>query len=112
MGRARQCRSGNGTRNYCEWRRCKLEYSSERQRRELYCQITSTDTNAVLPAKADFVSGSAAFSVSLRTAGTASITATDLDDGTKAPNTSLQIAVAKGPFSSLQVLLPGETAVP
>jgi len=49
--------------------------------------ITSSDTSAVLPADAALVSGTAAFNVMFGTAGTWTITATDVTDGTKTPNT-------------------------
>jgi hypothetical protein len=75
-------------------------------------QLTSSDTNAVLPANADLATGSQIFAITLRTAGSATITATDLDDGTKSPNTSPVLGVNAGPFSQLQTLLPGESAVP
>jgi hypothetical protein len=75
-------------------------------------QITSSDANANLATNADLTSGTQTFAVTLRTAGTATITATDVDDGTKTPNTSPSLTVNAGPFSQLQTLLPGETAVP
>jgi Bacterial Ig domain len=74
-------------------------------------QLTSSDPNAVLPANADLASGTQTFAVTLRTAGSATITATDVDDGTKTPSTSPVLTVNAGPFSQLQTLLPGETAV-
>ncbi len=74
--------------------------------------ITSTDVNAALPANARLVAGTKSFSVTLKTAGSATLTATDLSDGTKTLNTSAALTVNVGPFVKLQVLLPGETAVP
>src|SRR5207249_9481950 len=50
--------------------------------------ITSSDTNAVLPANAGLTAGTRTFSVTLKTAGSATVTATDTSDGSKAPNTS------------------------
>src|SRR6185295_13994533 len=52
------------------------------------------------------------FSVTPRTAGTRTFTASDLTDGTKTSNTSPSITVNAGPFVKLQVLVPGETAAP
>lgn len=75
-------------------------------------QLTSSDPNAVLPANADLASGTQTFAITLRTAGSATITATDVDDGTKTPSTSPVLTVNAGPFSQLQTLLPGENAVP
>lgn len=75
-------------------------------------QITSSDPNAILPANADLISGTQTFSVTLRTAGTATLTATDVDDGTKTPSTSPLLAVNAGSFSQLLILLPGESTAP
>ena len=74
--------------------------------------LASSDANAILPADADLASGTRISSVTLRTAGTATLTASDIDDGTKTPNTSPSITINAGPFTQLQVLLPGETAAP
>ena len=52
-------------------------------------QITSSDANATLPANAALAAGTKTFSVTLKTAGTATVTATDVTDGTKTANTSL-----------------------
>lgn len=74
--------------------------------------ISSTDTNGIMPANAALVAGSQTFSVTLKTAGTATLTATNVSDGTKTANTSPAITVTAGPFVKLQLLLPGETAAP
>jgi hypothetical protein len=74
--------------------------------------ITSSDANAALPANAALVAGTQTFSVTLKTAGTATITAADITDGGKTANTSPSIAVHAGPFSKLQLLVPGETVAP
>ncbi len=74
--------------------------------------ITSSDANANLPANATLVAGTRTFSVTLKTAGTWTVTATDLTDGTKAASTSAAITVSAGAFAKLQVLVPGETAAP
>jgi hypothetical protein len=50
--------------------------------------ITSTDANATLPSDAALVNGTQSLSVTLRTAGTATLTASDVTDNTKASNTS------------------------
>ena len=46
------------------------------------------------------------------TAGSRTVTATDVTDGTKTANTSPSITVNAGAFAQLQVLLPGQTAAP
>src|SRR6185503_15965502 len=74
--------------------------------------ITSSDTNAVLPANAALVAGTKTFSVTLNTAGSRTVTATDIDDGSKPANTSPAITVNAGAFVKLQLLVPGETAAP
>ena len=74
--------------------------------------ITSSDANATLPADANLANGTRSFSVTLRTAGSATITASDVDDGTKAPSTSPAITVNIGAFAKLQLLMPGETTSP
>ena len=42
----------------------------------------------------------------------ATVTATDLTDGTKTANTSPSIPVSAGAFTKLQILAPGESAAP
>src|SRR5205814_8101101 len=74
--------------------------------------ITSSDANAVLPSNAGLVSGSGSFSVTFKSAGSQTVTATDNTDGTKAANTSSSIPVNAGTFAKLQLLVPGETAAP
>src|SRR5207249_2820614 len=68
--------------------------------------ITSTDTNAILPATAPLVLGTRTFSVTLKTTGNRTVTATDVSDGSKAPNTSSAILVNGAAFAKLQLLLP------
>src|SRR5213079_2851267 len=60
--------------------------------------ITSSDANAVLPANAALVAGTRTFSVSLKTAGSSTLTATDLSDGSKTANTSPSVTVNAGAF--------------
>jgi hypothetical protein len=55
--------------------------------------ITSSDTNATLPASAALTAGVQNFSVRLNTTGSRTVTATDLTDGSKSPNTSPVITV-------------------
>jgi hypothetical protein len=74
--------------------------------------ITSSDANATLPANAALVGGTKIFSVTLKTAGTRTVTATDITDGTKTANTSPPITVNVGAFTKMQLLVPGETAAP
>ena len=74
--------------------------------------ITSSDANATLPANAALVAGTKTFSVTLKTAGSRTITATDITDGTKTANTSPAITVNAGAFTKMQLLVPGEAAAP
>src|SRR5438093_13747122 len=74
--------------------------------------VTSTDANAVLPANTGLVSGTQTLSVTLKTSGTRTITASDVPDGSKTSNTTASITVNAGAFVKLQLLVPGETAAP
>ena len=74
--------------------------------------ITSSDSNATLPANAALVAGTKTFSITPRTTGSATFTATDASDGTKTANTSTSATINTGGFAKLQILLPGETAAP
>jgi hypothetical protein len=74
--------------------------------------ISSSDTNAVLPGNAALVGGTQTFAITFKTAGSRTVTATDVTDGTKTANTSSSITVNAGAFVKLQLLVPGETAVP
>src|SRR2546429_3645283 len=55
----------------------------------------STDSNATLPTSASMVSGSKIFSVTLNTIGSATLTATDLDDGSKTASTSPAMKIGR-----------------
>src|SRR5207247_1324838 len=48
----------------------------------------------------------------LKTAGSATVTASDSTHASVTSNTSPAIAVGVGAFSKLQILVPGETAAP
>ena len=72
--------------------------------------ITSSDSNASLPANAPLSGGVQTFSVTLNTAGSSTIAATGADDGTKTANSSPAITVNGGAFARLQLLVPGEVA--
>src|SRR5437660_6826361 len=74
--------------------------------------IACADPNDVLPANAALAAGSGTFSLTNKTAGSWTITATDITDGTKTANTSPSITVNSGAFTKLQILMPGETAAP
>src|SRR5205814_2351763 len=74
--------------------------------------ITSTDANATLPADAALVSGTKTLSVTFKTAGSQTLTASDITDGSKSANTSPSMTVNTGAFVKLQLLVPGETAAP
>ena len=74
--------------------------------------ITTTDGNATLPVNAALsATGTRNFSVTLRTLGNATITATDVPQ-TFGPVVSSNVNVVQGSFAKLQLLLPGETAAP
>src|SRR5439155_2729798 len=74
--------------------------------------VSSTDSNAGLPANTALVSGTRTLSVTLKTAGTPTLTVSDIDDPSKSSNTSPSITVNAGAFTKLQLLVPGETAAP
>src|SRR6185436_1838396 len=74
--------------------------------------ISSSDGNATLPANAALASGTKNFSVTLKTLGSQTVTASDVTDSGKTPNTSPAISVTAAPFAKLQILVPGETAAP
>src|SRR5262249_49511431 len=74
--------------------------------------VTSSDANAALPSNAALVSGSRTFSVTLKTAGTATVTGSDVTHASFPSSTSPSIQVVAGAFTKLQVLAPGETAAP
>jgi hypothetical protein len=75
-------------------------------------QISSSDPNAVLPTNAALASGTHLFNITLRTAGNSTVTATDVDDASKTTSSSPSVTVNAGSFATLQVLLPGESALP
>src|SRR5262249_25592765 len=52
------------------------------------------------------------FSVMLKTAGSRTVTATDISNGAKTANSSPAITLNAGAFAKLQLLVPGETAAP
>ena len=74
--------------------------------------ITSSDPNAVLPANTALSNSTQTLSVTLKTAGTATLTASDSTTPTMAANTSPSVTVNAGAFTQLQLLVPGETAAP
>src|SRR5206468_3770061 len=75
-------------------------------------RILSSDANAALPATNGLVAGTQTFSVTLKTAGSATVTATNVTHSTITSNTSPAIAVSASAFVKLQLLVPGETASP
>src|SRR3989475_1297540 len=64
-----------------------------------------------MPGNQALASGTQTFSVTLRTAGSQTLTASDITTPAKSPNTSV-IPVTAGSFTKLQLLVPGETAAP
>jgi len=74
--------------------------------------LGSSDALATLPANAALVAGTKNLSVTLKTLGAATITATDITDGTKSPSTSPAITVNPGPAAKLGIQTqPSSTAV-
>ncbi len=74
--------------------------------------ISSSDANAGLPGNAGLAGGTGSFTVTLKTGGNQTVTATDASDGSKAASTSGAIPVGAGTFTRLQLLAPGEVAAP
>src|SRR5213594_1256683 len=62
------------------------------------------------PSNSALVAGTQTFSVTLKTAGSRTVTASDISDGTRTASTSPSISVNAGAFAKLQLLVPGETA--
>jgi hypothetical protein len=73
--------------------------------------ITSSDANATLPDNSALFNGTQSFCVVLNTLGLATVTAGLLGAET-ANDTSPEITVSAGSFTKLQLLVPGEVAVP
>src|SRR5207248_2383746 len=74
--------------------------------------ITSSDVNATLPANAALVAGTKTFSVTLNTAGSRTVTASDITDRTTPSLHGAPPILNAGAFTKLQLLAPGETAAP
>src|SRR5206468_4075980 len=72
--------------------------------------ITCSDVNAALPTNAALVGGSQTFNVTLKTAGSRTVTASDSTHTGITANTSPAVAVNPGLFAKLQLLVPGEAA--
>src|SRR5437773_8280494 len=64
--------------------------------------ITSTDPNMAGPSNTALVAGTQTFSVTLKTAGSRTVTASDISDGTRTASTSPSISVNVGAFAKLQ----------
>ena len=74
--------------------------------------ITSTDANATLPANTALLAGTSTVSFTFKTAGSASVTASDVTHAGKTASTSPSVAIVPGAFAKLQLLVPGENASP
>src|SRR5207253_1799175 len=74
--------------------------------------IGSSDSNATLPSNSALSAGTQTVSVTLKTAGSATLTASNVTHSAVTANTSPSITVAVGAFTKLQILAPGETASP
>ncbi|MBZ1327304.1 beta strand repeat-containing protein, partial [Aquirufa aurantiipilula] len=73
--------------------------------------ITTSDANDTHPSNAALTAGTGTFTVSFRTAGNQTVTATD-QAATLTANTGTSTLVTAGTATKLQVLMPGETAAP
>src|SRR6185503_3775538 len=65
-------------------------------------RITSSDSSATLPGNGALVSGTKSFLVSLNTIGTATVTATDISNGSKTASTTPSITVNAAQFTRAQ----------
>jgi len=74
--------------------------------------ISASDTNAALRVTRRFSGGTGSFSVTFKTAGSWTVTATDASAGPLSSNTGTLTPANPGLFSKLQVLLPGEDGGP
>ena len=63
-----------------------------------------------MPSDTALSAGTQTLSVTLKSAGSRIITASDVSNGAIVANVSPGIPVNAGPFTKLQLLLPGETA--
>jgi hypothetical protein len=70
-------------------------------------QLTSTDGNATLPANAALASGTKTFSVTLKTGGTQSITASDVTNNAKTASTISITVNGSLPFGGTARAIPG-----
>ena len=69
--------------------------------------ITSTDANATLPANTALVAGTKTLSVTAKTAGSKTFTATDISNGAMTANTSPATTINAGAFSQAPDPAPG-----
>src|SRR5262249_48706556 len=74
--------------------------------------ITASDPNAALPANTALSLGSKVLSLTLKTAGAATVTASDVTHSSITNNTSPSVTVNPGAYTKLQLLVPGETEAP
>ncbi len=75
-------------------------------------RLSHTDPNVAALSDTNLANGIASFSFTPRTAGSVTFTAVDVDDPSKTPPSPITASVVPGALAKLQVLLPGETAVP
>src|SRR5204862_2560409 len=66
--------------------------------------ITSSDTNAILPSDATLSAGIKAFSVTFKTGGSETVTASDVTHAGITANTGSAVTVNAGLFTKLQLL--------
>jgi hypothetical protein len=74
--------------------------------------LSSTDAFAGMPAETTLVNGQRLLPVTLYKTGAQTITASDVDNGSIADDTSSPVTVTGGPFSKVLILAPGESPAP
>src|SRR5205814_8492993 len=74
--------------------------------------MTATDPNDTNPANASLSAGTGTFALTFKSAGSWTVTATDITDGTRTANTSPSNTRTADAFTKLQMHLPGEIASP
>ena len=74
--------------------------------------LSSTDEFASMPADTTLSNGEIAFPAILYKGGFQTITATDIDSTSKAPQTSRPVEIISGPYTRILLLAPGEDVAP
>ena len=74
--------------------------------------ITSSDANSTMPTSAALSTGTKTFNVTIKTAASFTLTATNSTNGAITANTSPSTSISAGAVNKLQLLMPGEVASP